>query len=165
MIISLTGFMGCGKSSTGRELASRLGARLVDLDAEIVEREGRPIREIFADGGEAAFRAVEQATLRAVLDEADARGGDTVLALGGGALPRPEARALVFARPRCVWLRTRLETIRERLGAADASRPLFRDADALFAARTPVYAQAPFAVDTDGRTPGGVAEEILEMLR
>ena len=63
MIISLTGFMGCGKSSTGRELASRLGARLVDLDAEIVEREGRPIPEIFADGGEAAFRAVEQATL------------------------------------------------------------------------------------------------------
>ena len=165
MIISLTGFMGCGKSSTGRELASRLGARLVDLDAEIVEREGRPIPEIFADGGEAAFRAVEQATLRAVLDEADARGGDTVLALGGGALTRPEARALVFARTRCVWLRTRLETIRERLGAADASRPLFRDADALFAARTPVYAQAPFAVDTDGRTPGGVAEEILEILR
>lgn len=164
MIISLTGFMGCGKSSTGRELATRLGARFIDLDGEIVRRSGRTIPEIFRDG-EAAFRAVELDTLRAVLDEAAAAGGMSVVALGGGALTLPEARALVFSNTRCVWLRTRLETIRERLGAADASRPLFRDADALFAARTPVYAQAPFAVDTDGKTPGGVAEEILEILR
>ena len=59
MIISLTGFMGCGKSSTGRELAARPGVRLVDLDAEIVARSGRAIPEIFREGGEAAFRAVE----------------------------------------------------------------------------------------------------------
>ena len=165
MIVSLTGFMGCGKSSTGRELAARLDARFIDLDGEIAARTGRSIPDIFREGGETAFRAVELETLRAVLDEAAAALQDTVLALGGGALTRPEARQLVFDRSECVWLRTRLDTIRQRLGAADASRPLFRDADALFAARTPVYAQAPFAVDTDGRTPGGVAEEILEMLR
>ena len=152
--------MGCGKSSTGRELAARLGARFVDLDAEIVAREGRPIPEIFAEGGEAAFRAVELETLRAVLDEAD---GDTVLALGGGTLTVPAARELVLSRTRCVWLRTRLETIRSRLGAADASRPLFADAEALFAARLPVYAQAPLAVDTDGLSPAEVAEEILRI--
>ena len=86
MIISLTGFMGCGKSSTGRELAARLDARFIDLDGEIVARTGRSIPDIFREGGEAAFRAVELATLRAVLDEADAAGQDTVLALGGGAL-------------------------------------------------------------------------------
>ena len=64
MTISLTGFMGCGKSSTGRELAVRRGARFVDLDEEIVAREGRSIPEIFREGGEAAFRAAE---LRALL--------------------------------------------------------------------------------------------------
>ena len=155
--------MGCGKSSTGRELATRLGARFIDLDGEIVRRSGRTIPEIFRDG-EAAFRAVELDTLRAVLDEAAAAGGMSVVALGGGALTLPEARALVFSNTRCVWLRTRLETIRQRLGAADASRPLFADADALYAAREPVYALAPYALDTDGRTPAEVAGAIISSL-
>lgn len=164
MILSLTGFMGCGKSSTGRALAARLEARFVDLDEEIVARAGRPIPEIFRDG-EDAFRAVELETLRAVLDAADAAQGDTVLALGGGALTLPEARELIFSRTRCVWLRTRLETIRRRLGDADASRPLFANADALYARREPLYAQAPFAVDTDGRTPDEVASTIVSILK
>ena len=89
---------------------------------------------------------------------------DTVLALGGGALTLPEAREIIFARTRCIWLRTRLETIRQRLGDADASRPLFANAVALYARREPLYAQAPFAVDTDGRTPDEVASEILDVL-
>ena len=161
MIISLTGFMGCGKSSVGRELAVRLGARLVDLDEEIAARSGRPIPEIFRTGGEELFRELELAALRAVLDEA---AGDTVLALGGGALTRSEARELIFGRTRCIWLRTRLDTIRERLGQTDPSRPLFADADALFARREALYAQAPLALDTDGRTPAEIAETILGML-
>ena len=164
MILSLTGFMGCGKSSTGRALAGRLKARFVDLDEEIVARACRPIPEIFRDG-EDAFRAVELETLQAVLDAADAAQGDTVLALGGGALTLPAARELIFSRTRCVWLRTRLETIRQRLGDADASRPLFANADALYARREPLYAQAPFAVDTDGQSPDEVASEILSILK
>lgn len=163
MTISLTGFMGCGKSSTGRELAGRLGARLADLDAEIAARSGRTIPELFRDG-EAAFRAVELETLRAVLREAETSGGLTVLALGGGALTLPEARAEIFGRTECVYLRTRLETIRQRLGAADDSRPLFRDAETLFARRGPVYAQAPFIVDTDEKTPAETAGEIISLL-
>ena len=163
MILTLTGFMGCGKSSTGRELASRLGARFVDLDERIVERCERAIPDIFREGGEPAFRAVELETLRAVLD---GTGEDEtlVVALGGGALTLPEARELVFSRTRCVWLRTRLETIRQRLGAADASRPLFKDADALYARRQSLYAQAPFVVDTDGKTPAEVAGGIVRIL-
>lgn len=163
MILSLTGFMGCGKSSTGRALAARLEARFVDLDEEIVLRAGRTIPEIFRDG-EDAFRAVELETLQAVLDAADAAQGDTVLALGGGALTLPEARGIIFSRTRCVWLRTRLETIRQRLGDVDSSRPLFANADALYARREPLYAQAPFAVDTDGKTPDEVAGEIITIL-
>lgn len=155
--------MGCGKSSTGQALARRLGARFVDLDAEIVARGGRTIPEIFRDGGEAAFRSVELATMCAVLDEADASEGDTVLALGGGTLTIPAAREIIFARTKCIWLRARLDTIRQRLGAADASRPLFQDAEALFESRTPIYAQAPFAVDTDRKTPAEVAEEIIAL--
>ena len=162
MILSLTGFMGCGKSSTGRELASRLGARFVDLDERIVARSGRAIPDIFRAGGESAFRAVELETLRDVLDDTG-ENETLVLALGGGALSLPEARALIFSRTRCVWLRTRLETIRQRLGATDASRPLFQDADALYARRESLYAQAPFVVDTDEKTPAEVAGEIIAL--
>ena len=157
--------MGCGKSSTGRALAERLGARFVDLDAEIVARTGRTIPEIFREGGESAFRAAELEALRAVLDEAAAATANTVLALGGGTLTVPEARELVFSKTECIFLRTSLETIRERLGAADASRPLFADAEALFAARAPVYAQAPYVVDTDGKTPDEVADEIVSVIK
>ena len=163
MTISLTGFMGCGKSSTGRALAERLGARFVDLDAEIVARTGRSIPDIFREGGEAAFRAAELEALRAVLDGADAA-GVTVLALGGGTLTVPAAREIILAETECIWLRTRLETIRERLGAADASRPLFADADTLFSAREPVFAQAPHAVDTDGLSPGEAADAVVRIL-
>ena len=164
MIIALTGFMGCGKSSTGHALAARLGARFVDLDGRIAERDGRTIPEIFAEGGEAAFRAVELETLRAVLDEADAEGVDTVLALGGGTLTVPEARELVLSRTRCIWLRASLETLRARLGESDGSRPLWADAEALYARRAPLYAQAPLAVDTDGLSPAEVEEAVIALL-
>ena len=80
--ICLAGFMACGKSTVGRCLASRLGCRFLDLDAYIVEREGRSIPEIFLEG-EAVFRQREYEALVAALDEAkDER---LVLALGGGA--------------------------------------------------------------------------------
>ncbi len=156
--------MGCGKSSTGRELAARMGARFVDLDEEITARAGCSIPEIFREGGEAAFRTAEWQALRAVLYVAEDSDMDTVLALGGGTLTVPAARELILAQTRCVFLRTRLETVRERLGTTDASRPLFADAERRFAERAPIYAQAPYTVDTDGKTPAEVADAILSVL-
>ena len=69
MIISLTGFMGCGKSSVGRKLSELLCCPFMDLDDVIVEREGRSIPEIFASDGEAAFRRMELEALKAVLKD------------------------------------------------------------------------------------------------
>ena len=56
-VIALTGFMGCGKSSVGRELAALTDAHFADLDSVIVKREGRRIPEIFASGGGEALSA------------------------------------------------------------------------------------------------------------
>ena len=67
MIISLTGFMGCGKSSVGRELSQLLCCPFMDLDQVIEEREGRSIPEIFASEGEEAFRAMELGTLKEIV--------------------------------------------------------------------------------------------------
>ena len=63
MIIALTGFMGCGKSSVGRELSTLLGIPVVDLDQYIVERIGKSIPDIFAESGESGFRDIETAAL------------------------------------------------------------------------------------------------------
>ena len=99
MIISLIGFMGCGKSSVGRELSRLLCCPFMDLDDVIVEAEDRSIPEIFATDGEAAFRRMELKALQTLL-----RSGwpktKSLPRLGRGPLPftRPRA-ATVFDSP------------------------------------------------------------------
>lgn len=68
MIISLTGFMGCGKSSVGRKLSELLCCPFMDLDDIIEERAGRRIPEIFASEGEAGFRRMEAEALEACIE-------------------------------------------------------------------------------------------------
>ena len=68
MIISLTGFMGCGKSSVGRKLSQLLCCPFMDLDAEIEKRCGCSVAEIFAERGEAEFRMLEKETLKDILE-------------------------------------------------------------------------------------------------
>ena len=68
MTISLTGFMGCGKSSVGRRLSELLCCSFIDLDDVIEEREGRSIPEIFATEGEATFRQMELKALEHVIN-------------------------------------------------------------------------------------------------
>ena len=73
MIISLTGFMGCGKSSVGRELSKLLCCPFMDLDDVIVGSAGRSIPEIFASDGEAEFRRMERDALELVLNIQETR--------------------------------------------------------------------------------------------
>ena len=85
--VVLVGLPGAGKSKVGRLLAERLGVDHIDTDALVVEREGRPIADIFATDGEAAFRVMET--------EADALTHDAVVSLGGGAAATPAVRELL----------------------------------------------------------------------
>ena len=68
MMISLTGFMGCGKSSVGRELSRLLCCPFMDLDSVIEERAGRRIPEIFSSDGEEAFRRMERDAVIEILE-------------------------------------------------------------------------------------------------
>ena len=95
MIISLTGFMGCGKSSVGRKLSELLCCPFMDLDDVIEERAGRTIPEIFASEGEAEFRRMEAEALEAVTgQQPKCSGGPLPLRgplplAGGGKMPPP----------------------------------------------------------------------------
>ena len=119
--IFLYGAPASGKTTLGALLAGALGARHVDLDAEIAASAGRSIPDIFAAEGEAGFRDREAAALAAVC----AADGAAVVSLGGGSLLRDANRGLCERAGEVFCLRTPSdEELQRRLGAAPGSRPL-----------------------------------------
>ena len=151
--ILMTGFMGAGKTTIGRELARRLELPFADFDAEIEAAAGRSIAAIFAESGEAAFRELERDTARRVLGGTESR----VVAAGGGFPEREENRAIVRETNTLVLhIASDFETMWERI-AGDPVRPLARDrekAAALHARREPLYRDfCDFSVATSNATP------------
>ena len=152
----LYGPPGSGKSTIGRLLAARLGLPFTDLDAVIVETDGRPIPQIFAEEGEPGFRAREKQAL-ADMGERPRH----VVALGGGALLNPECRALAEANGEVLCLACTLETLCHRIDNAPGSRPLAGNHAALeklMANRAAHYASFPRRLDVTNGTPETLAE-------
>jgi len=124
--IVLTGFMGVGKSTIARHLASILQAQKIDLDSVIEAGEKRTIAEIIKTGGIMRFRQIETETLRKVLAENDAR----ILALGGGAWTIAENRRLIKTQ-NCtsVWLESSFEHCWRNIKSSNRERPLAKNKD------------------------------------
>ncbi|MCR4564549.1 MAG: shikimate kinase [Bacteroidales bacterium] len=163
MIITLEGFMGCGKSSVGRELAVHTGWEAYDLDSYIVLQQGQSIAEIFATKGEAKFREIETACLQNLLKEYE--GGDLIIALGGGT---PLLNfSLLKEKTFCIWLRASYETILRHIGTSDPTRPLYNgDIRARLEQREPIYkAAAHHIIDVDGLHSSIVAQQILKIIQ
>lgn len=157
--VVLVGPMGAGKTTVGALLAARWGVQVRDTDADIVASQGKEISEIFVDDGEAAFRALERDAVAQALAEHDG-----VLSLGGGAVLDPGTRDLLAGHT-VAFLSVGLTDAVKRVGLG-TSRPLLMGnvrgrIKALLDERTPVYESvATFTIDTDGRTPDEVADEI-----
>ena len=152
----LYGPPGSGKSTIGRLLAARLGLPFTDLDAVIVETDGRSIPQIFAEEGEPGFRAREKQALA----DMSARPRH-VVALGGGALLNPECRALAEANGEVLCLACTLETLCHRIDNAPGSRPLaggHAALEKLMANRAAHYASFPRRLDVTNGTPETLAE-------
>ena len=162
--VILVGFMGAGKSTVGRLVARHLGRCFVETDDMITAKEGRSIPEIFAEHGEAHFRALEDEALRLLA----LKDGD-VIATGGG-LPcregRPEAlRALGTV----VWLAGDFESLYARARAAGA-RPMLagrrsEEVAALYESRLPYYRRAHVTIDTTGLGPDEIAARVCRAVR
>lgn len=159
----LTGFMGCGKSVIGREVARRMGREFVDTDQLIETRTGRSIPDIFARDGEAAFRALEAEVCRELSME---RG--LVIATGGWTLGMPENRTAIAAGGLVICLRADVASLIERLGSA-RGRPMLEDQDwqarlrGLLARRLPVYLSFPLQVNTTNMSVGQAADRVLAL--
>jgi shikimate kinase len=162
-VVILVGPPGAGKTSVGQLLAERLGVGFRDTDADIVAVAGKPISDIFVDEGEPYFRELEAAAVRVAVAEHPG-----VLALGGGAVMRPDTEALLQGLP-VVFLDVALADAVKRVGL-DAPRPLlignprarWRE---LMEQRRPVYTRiARAVVSTAESTPDQVADAVMDAL-
>lgn len=165
-MVVLVGFMGAGKSSVGAALSRRLGWPFEDLDERIQAREQRSIEEIFQQAGEAAFRQMEHAALRALIDELGA--ASKVVALGGGAFPQPDNAALLEAAGwSTVFLDAPAEELFRRCQAQPLERPLRGDVkqfQRLYEVRRACYLKSGLHIETAGKSVEEVAAEAITRL-
>ena len=145
-----------GKSTWAKRIAAATGWVLVDLDAEIVKAEGRSIPEIFAEGGETAFRRLETEALR----ELGKRSG-IILSTGGGCVTRSENYPLLHQNGTIFWL------LRSPWKLPSEGRPLSQaeSAEAMYARREPMYRRfADVKIDNEGaieRAVEAIARKVL----
>jgi len=177
MIITLTGFMGCGKSSVGRELHDLIGWPLEDLDDHIEAAQGRSIPEIFSRDGEAAFRSMELQAFREVVSANEKSSKGLILSLGGGTLTTPECAKVAKERTFCVYLKASTDTLvanlledgvsgRPMLSGAGSPVELRDKVEDLMSRRAAVYEAAASAViPIDGMDFSAVARAIADTLK
>lgn len=179
--ISLIGFMGCGKSSVGKILASLLpDCHQIDLDTYIEEKQGKNIPEIFNEYGEAAFRRMEREALEEIFRDPDRP--RAILSLGGGTVTSGQCRQLIRRHTDCFYLRATTDTLLSNLEGHSEGRPMLnptqpveaqstetsseREAlrhriESLMQTRSPQYlATAHHIIDIDGKTFAQIAEAV-----
>ncbi len=152
--IVLIGMPGCGKSTVG----PLLGRPFYDSDAEVETAEGRTIPEIFAQSGEAAFRAAE----RRAIERLSALRGVTI-ATGGGAVKDPANIEALRHGGVIVFL----ERPPKMVFTGNAERPLTKNVlqwETLYRERLPLYRKAADITVCNDTTPKACAEKILQMI-
>lgn len=169
MKIVLLGYMGSGKSSVGKILASRLKLDFIDLDTYIEENEQMSVSQIFNEKGEIYFRIKETEYLKKIVDTTD----DFVLSIGGGTPCYAKNIELIANNSESFYLKTGLNSLYNRLKRQRKSRPLIATikledlkefiAKHLFE-RTPYYNRAKFIIPTDNKTVAQVVNEIEKRL-
>jgi 3-dehydroquinate synthase len=165
-VVTITGFMGTGKTVTGRALAEILGLDFVDMDHYIQDQQGMSIPEIFAKSGEAGWRSLEARACH----ELEACSG-LVLATGGGTLLDERNFDLLSRRGPVFLLEADPRTIRQRVGDA-TTRPLLAKEvedvleriEHLLVERAEAYGRIERRLDTTHLSPQAVAHRIASRL-
>lgn len=161
----LVGFTGTGKSTVGRHAARELGFEFVDSDHAIEASHGKPVAQIFADEGEAGFRALERKFI-----ESGHPATGCVVACGGGLIVPEGMLELVQSRGVVVCLHAPLPVVLQRT-ARTAHRPLLQGENreerlrTLYAAREAIYRRTGTMVLTDGRPMREIVAHVLRVYR
>lgn len=161
--IVLTGFMGCGKSAVGRELAQMCGSELIDCDDYIEKKAGKPISKIFEEVGENGFRDLESKCIEEL-----SRKNGVVISLGGGAVLRKEN--IDCLRKNGLVFRIKADVAKIlRNTAGDKSRPLLNgktpfEVEKMLRSREPFYKNCDFTVDVSHMYPNQTAHKIMDII-
>ena len=163
--IVLVGFMGCGKSTIGREIGIQLNYSLVDTDCLIEESVGVPISKIFAEHGECHFRNLETDLLGQIYERDCTH---QIISTGGGLPVREENRKWLKKLGYVVWLRASVDTVMERTSKSN-NRPLLNTenprekVEKMLAERDPIYAEvADLKINTDDLEISETVHGIIE---
>ncbi|MGA2091198.1 MAG: shikimate kinase [Endomicrobiales bacterium] len=165
MNIALTGFMGTGKTTTGKLLAKKLGWEFVDIDAIIERNAEMSVSDIFAHFGELNFRDRETQAIKqlSTLDK-------KVFSCGGGAVLRSENMDILEKTGMIVCLTASPEVIYQRVHH-HTTRPLLKVSDPLktikelLATREPFYRRCTCTINSDTLSPEQIVEEILKLIK
>ena len=153
--IILIGMPGCGKSTVGRKLASRLGRKFVDADAAIEAHAGMTIPAIFAQQGEEGFRKIETTVLAQLGKESG-----LVLATGGGCVTRPENYPPLHQNGRIIWIKRDISQLPTK------GRPLSQNGKlaAMYQIRKPMYQRFADLTVENSSHPDCTVQKILNLL-
>ena len=162
--IALTGFMGVGKTTSGKILAQLTGYRFVDMDDEIEAQEGMKITEIFKTKGEDYFRKIETEMLKRY-----AREQNIILSCGGGTVKNSVNQDILRNDFVTIWL---FATARYCIDGLDISnRPLLqcdnplKAAENMLSERIPFYASCAYAVvSVENLETKQIAQKIYEQI-
>lgn len=141
--IVLVGYMGCGKTTVGKNLARICQYTFLDTDEWIEQQQGRSISEIFATDGEDAFREMETQCIQTLIDSGLER---HVISTGGGMAVREINRSLLKQLGKVIYLKVQPETVYERV-KGDTKRPLLQCEDPLAKIRDMIESRTPAYVD------------------
>lgn len=162
----LTGYMGAGKSTVGRRLATAIGSRFLDTDSWLVRQHNQSISQLFDTLGEATFRELESDALRTVLAFQP-----IVIATGGGTLANAENLALALEKSVVIYLKASVEHLYDRVIFSPKERPIVNMENSelifrqRFEQREQFYNQSPISVITEGKNVGVVVQEIIDKLK
>ena len=163
--IFLIGYMGTGKSTVAAYLHENYGMEVLEMDQEIVEREGMSISDIFETKGEAYFRDVETKLLICIQSQEN-----QVVSCGGGVVLREQNVETMKKSGQIILLTAKHETILERV-KDDESRPLIKGnknvafiQDMMEKRRKKYEAAADIIIETDSKDAKAICTEILEKL-
>ena len=161
--VFFVGFMGAGKTSVARKLARAAGVIAIDMDTYIERRCDMRVKQIFAESGEAGFRAIETDVLLEL-----ACGQPRLISCGGGVVLAERNRAILKEHGFVVYLMVTAAEAASRISDV-STRPLFGDleqAQRVIEGRLPLYEEvADITIDTAGRGTGFIAREAQRRLR
>lgn len=167
--IVLLGFMGSGKSTLGKQLATAIGWSFLDLDRFIEAEENRLITEIFERSGEASFRLIESKALLKVL-----KYPRQVIAIGGGTPCQTGNMQIIKENSQSVYLKVSPLQLLHRLSFSTTPRPLLKGKtepetlsliEEMMVNREPYYSQADIIIESDAITARSILSQIEWLTR